>query len=118
MSAPDYIEESPIGDYTTLSVGQPGGGTTNFDLVGVGQPGGIVNPPAGAMSYLPSEGLMALQNLYANAASQQAPTQQATFGFPGQQNLFPSLVLPQLNSPPQAPVVDPYGLFQFNQRLV
>ncbi len=118
VSAPDYIEESPIGDYTTLSVGQPGGGTTNFDLVGVGQPGGIVNPPAGTTNYLPSEGLMALQNLYANAASQQAPVQQATFGFPGQQNFFPSLVLPQLNSQQQNSVVDPYGLFQFNQRLV
>ena len=114
----DYIETSNIGDYTTLSVGQPGGGATNFNLDGVGQPGGIVNSPAGTMSYLPSEGLMALQNLYANAASQQAPVQQATFGFPGQQNLFPSLVLPQLNSQQQNAVVDPYGLFQFNQRLV
>ena len=107
----DYIIPSTVGDYQSLSVGQPGGGATNFDLEGVGQPG-IVGAPA-ATEYLPSEGLMALQNMYANA-----PTQQAVFGIPGQQNMFPGLNLPQLNSQQFSPVVDPYGLFQFNQRFV
>lgn len=110
-TGPDYIVPSTVGDWQSLSVGQPGGGATNFDLEGVGQPG-IVGAPA-ATEYLPSEGLMALQNMYANA-----PTQQAVFGIPGQQNMFPALNLPQLNSQQFSPVVDPYGLFQFNQRFV
>jgi len=110
-TGPDYIVPSTVGDWQSLSVGQPGGGATNFDLEGVGQPG-IVGAPA-ATEYLPSEGLMALQNMYANA-----PTQQAVFGIPGQQNMFPSLNLPQLNSQQFSPVVDPYGLFQFNQRFI